>query len=116
MVDDVEPGALDLDDVGADGRQRPSVGAAGSVSRVARRRAWSQPCAMSPEPPSGGCAQSPIAKTRGSASVARSSPTTIAARHVQARPLRELDLGHRARGQDEQVGGDRLARPRAAHR
>ncbi len=46
------------------------------ASASASRRDWSQPCAISPVPPSGGWAQSPIAKTRGSSGLARSCPTT----------------------------------------
>ena len=92
--DDVEPDALDLAP-----RRCPTVGsgtssraADGSVSSVARRRAWSQPCAISPLPPSGGSAQSPIANTRASAGRRQVGADDDAARHVQAGPLREPDL------------------------
>ena len=51
---------------------------------AASRRDCSQPWATRPVPPSGGCAQSPIANTRRSSRLARSASTSDAA--VEVRP------------------------------
>ena len=83
MVTTSRPCALrrttSLPDVDGGGAERDGRGSRGrrSLHRwAASRRDCSHPCATRPVPPSGGCAQSPIANTRRSSGQRRSSSTT----------------------------------------